>query len=127
MRRLTAAAQFFDDPPVNRVLRVHETLQVVRITHALSLPFGRGRLVRPDGHNVTLRSEIHQGRRQIMPGRNIELPKTGYAIEIDGILKSKFTTREGAEDGAVELKRRFPKVRVRIYGAIQQTKFDPPV
>ena len=62
-----------------------------------------------------------------MPGRNIELPKTGYAIEIDGILKSQFTTREGAEDGAIELKRRFPKVRVRIYDAIQQTRFDPPV
>jgi hypothetical protein len=62
-----------------------------------------------------------------MPGRNIELPKTGYAIEIDGILKSQFTTREGAEDGAIELKRRFPKVRVRIYDAIQQTRFEPPV
>jgi hypothetical protein len=62
-----------------------------------------------------------------MPGRNIELPKTGYAIEIDGILKSQFATKEGAEDGAVELKRRFPKVRIRIYDATQQTRFDPPV
>jgi hypothetical protein len=61
-----------------------------------------------------------------MPGRNIELPKTGYAIEIDGILKSQFATKKGAEDGAVELKRRFPKVRVRIYDATQQTRFDPP-
>ncbi|MFG3593158.1 hypothetical protein [Bradyrhizobium sp. RDI18] len=62
-----------------------------------------------------------------MPGRNIELPKTGYAIEIDGILKSQFATKKGAEDGTVELKRRFPKVRIRIYDAIQQTRFDPPV
>jgi hypothetical protein len=62
-----------------------------------------------------------------MPGRNIELPKTGYAIEIDGILKSQFATKKGAEDGAVELKRRFPKVRIRIYDATQQTTFDPPV
>jgi hypothetical protein len=62
-----------------------------------------------------------------MPGRNIELPKTGYAIEIDGILKSQFATKKGAEDGAVELKRRFPKVRIRIYDATQQTRFDPPV
>jgi hypothetical protein len=61
-----------------------------------------------------------------MPGRNIELPKTGYAIEIDGILKSQFATKKGAEDGAVELKRRFPKVRIRIYDATQQTRFDPP-
>ena len=62
-----------------------------------------------------------------MPGRNIELPKTGYAIEIDGILKSQFATKKGAEDGAVELKRRFPKVRIRIYDATQKTRFDPPV
>ena len=61
-----------------------------------------------------------------MPGRIIELPKTGYAIEIDGILKSEFSTKKGAEDGATELKRRFPKVRVRIYDASQQTRFDPP-
>jgi hypothetical protein len=62
-----------------------------------------------------------------MPGRNIELPKTGYAIEIDGILRSQFATKKGAEDGAAELKRRFPKVRIRIYDATQQTRFDPPL
>jgi hypothetical protein len=56
----------------------------------------------------------------------VELPKTGYAIEIDGILKSQFATKKGAEDGAVELMRRFPKVRVRIYDAVEQTRFDPP-
>jgi hypothetical protein len=56
----------------------------------------------------------------------VELPKTGYAIEIDGILKSQFATKKGAEDGAVELKRRFPKVRIRIYDAAEQTRFDPP-
>jgi hypothetical protein len=61
-----------------------------------------------------------------MPNRHVELPKTGYAIEIDGILKSQFATKKGAEDGAVELKRRFPKVRIRIYDAAQQTRFDPP-
>ena len=61
-----------------------------------------------------------------MPARNLELPKTGYAIEIDGILKSQFATKKGAEDGAIELKRRFPKVRIRIYDATQQTSFDPP-
>jgi hypothetical protein len=56
----------------------------------------------------------------------VELPKTGYAIEIDGILKSQFATKKGAEDGAVELKRRFPKVRILIYDAAEQTRFDPP-
>jgi hypothetical protein len=61
-----------------------------------------------------------------MPGRHIELPKTGYVIEIDGILKSQFNTKKGAEDGAIELKRRFPKVRIRIYDASTQSRFDPP-
>jgi hypothetical protein len=36
------------------------------------------------------------------------MPKTGSAIEIDGIMKSEFSTKKGAEDGAIELKRRFP-------------------
>jgi hypothetical protein len=31
-----------------------------------------------------------------MPSRHVELPKTGYAIEIDGILKSQFATKKGA-------------------------------
>ena len=56
----------------------------------------------------------------------MELPKTGYAIEIDGILKSQFATKKGAEDGAVELRRRFPKVRIRIYDAAKKMRFDPP-
>ncbi|MHC2462501.1 hypothetical protein ACVIHD_001513 [Bradyrhizobium embrapense] len=61
-----------------------------------------------------------------MPGRHVELPKTGYAIEIDGIIKSEFATKKGAEEGAVELMRRFPNVRIRIYDAAEQIRFDPP-
>jgi hypothetical protein len=49
--------------------------------------------------------------------RTIELPKTGFAIEIDGLLKTEFSTKEGAELGATELKRRFPMLQVRIYDA----------
>jgi hypothetical protein len=30
-----------------------------------------------------------------MPNRHVELPKTGYAIEIDGILKSRRHARRG--------------------------------
>ncbi|WP_461314793.1 hypothetical protein [Bradyrhizobium embrapense] len=56
----------------------------------------------------------------------MELPKTGYAIEIDGIIKSEFATKKGAEEGAVELMRRFPNVRIRIYDAAEQIRFDPP-
>jgi hypothetical protein len=47
-----------------------------------------------------------------MPIRTIELPKNGFALEIDGRLKTEFSTREGAEQGAIELKRRFPMLQI---------------
>ena len=61
-----------------------------------------------------------------MPGRTIELPKSGFALEIDGRLKTEFSTREGAERGAIELKRRFPMLQIRIYDADTQTRQDFP-
>ena len=59
-----------------------------------------------------------------MPSHSAELPKTGFAIEIDGRLKTEFTTKEGAEQGATELKRRFPMLQVRIYDAVAQTRHE---
>jgi hypothetical protein len=59
-----------------------------------------------------------------MPSHSAELPKTGFSIEIDGRLKTEFTTKEGAEQGAVELKRRFPMLQVRIYDAAAQTRHE---
>jgi hypothetical protein len=56
--------------------------------------------------------------------RTIELPKTGFAIEIDGLLKTEFSTKEGAELGATELKRRFPMLQVRIYDAGTKQRHD---
>jgi hypothetical protein len=41
-----------------------------------------------------------------MAPRSNELPKTGFAVEIDGRIKAEFNTRESAENGAIELKRR---------------------
>ena len=61
-----------------------------------------------------------------MPGQTIELPKSGFALEVDGRLKVEFTTREGAEHGAIELKRRFPMLRIRIYDAASQSRHDLP-
>lgn len=49
-----------------------------------------------------------------MPSRTIELPKSGFALEVDGRLKTEFATKEGAEHGATELKRRFPMLQIRI-------------
>ena len=34
-----------------------------------------------------------------------ELPNTGYALEVDGRLKTEFETKEGAWTGAEELKK----------------------
>ena len=46
-----------------------------------------------------------------------ELPATGYALEVDGRLKTEFATRDGARAGGEELKRRFPTLQIRIYDA----------
>jgi hypothetical protein len=55
-----------------------------------------------------------------MVGTAHELPDRGYALEVDGRMKAEFATRDGAKAGGEELKRRFPKLLVRIYDA--QTK-----
>ncbi len=51
-----------------------------------------------------------------------ELPTAGYALEVDGRLKTEFKTKEGAQQGAAELKRRFPMLRVKIYDASTRTR-----
>jgi len=52
--------------------------------------------------------------------------KSGFALEIDGRLKTEFSTKEGAEHGATELKRRFPMLQIRIYDAASQSRHDLP-
>jgi hypothetical protein len=51
-----------------------------------------------------------------------DVPASGYALEVDGRLKAEFATRDGAKAGAEELKKRFPKLRVRIYDAQTKTR-----
>ncbi len=41
---------------------------------------------------------------------------------MDGRLKTEFKTKEGAQQGAAELKRRFPMLRVKIYDAATRTR-----
>jgi hypothetical protein len=59
-----------------------------------------------------------------MVGPFIELPKLGFALEIDGRLKTEFATKEGAEQGALELKRRFPMLQVRVYEVAAKTRHE---
>ncbi|MBR0734993.1 hypothetical protein JQ636_38570 [Bradyrhizobium japonicum] len=46
-----------------------------------------------------------------------DLPLSGYAIIVDGLVKTEFATRDGVEAGARNLKRRFPTLQVKIYDA----------
>lgn len=81
------------------------------------------RLVEWVGLTVT-KTNLQQYLEYEMRSHSVELPKTGFAIEIDGRLKTEFTTKEGAEQGATELKRRFPMLQVRVYDAVAQTRHE---
>jgi hypothetical protein len=45
----------------------------------------------------------------------LELPISGFALEVDGRMKTEFQTRDGARAGGEELKKRFPTLQIRIY------------
>lgn len=45
-------------------------------------------------------------------------------LEIDGRLKAEFATKEGAEQGALELKRCFPMLQVRLYDAAAKVRHE---
>ena len=45
------------------------------------------------------------------------LPKISYKLEVDGRLKSEYPTQEAAMEVALELKRKFPHIRVAIVDA----------
>jgi hypothetical protein len=54
----------------------------------------------------------------------LNLPASGYALEVDGRVKAEFATRDGAKTGADELKKRFPMLQIRIYDAQTNTRED---
>jgi hypothetical protein len=54
-----------------------------------------------------------------------DLPATGYAIIVDGCVKTEFATREGVESGARDLKRRFPMLQIKIYDAQARADQEP--
>ena len=45
------------------------------------------------------------------------LPTSGYALIVDGHVKNEFKTKEGAEKGARDLKRRFPMLQIKVFDA----------
>jgi hypothetical protein len=52
------------------------------------------------------------------------LPNDGYALIIDGRVKTEFETRQGADEGARDLKRRFPALKIRVYDALARTDHE---
>jgi hypothetical protein len=51
---------------------------------------------------------------------NPKLPTDGFALVVDGRVKTEFSTREGAEQGALDLKRRFPMLQIGVYDALEK-------
>ncbi|WP_315741783.1 MULTISPECIES: hypothetical protein [unclassified Bradyrhizobium] len=44
-----------------------------------------------------------------------DLSQGGYAVVVDGQVKTEFKTKEGAQNGARDLKRRFPMLQIKVY------------
>lgn len=50
------------------------------------------------------------------------LPTEGYSVEVDGKLKSQFSSSESALEAGIALKRQFPNIQVRIYDGKERTR-----
>ncbi|MDA9474411.1 hypothetical protein XI03_07825 [Bradyrhizobium sp. CCBAU 65884] len=46
------------------------------------------------------------------------MPTDGFALLVDGLVKTEFEIREGAQRGASDLKQRFPSLKIGIYDAV---------
>jgi hypothetical protein len=67
-----------------------------------------------DSNNGTISIALHQN---VMQKVTRGLPTKGFAVVVDGLIKTEFETREGATKGARELKGRFPAQQIKIYDA----------
>ena len=50
------------------------------------------------------------------------IPSEGYILEIDGKFKSEFATSETAMEAALELKKKYPQIKVNVYDAKEHTR-----
>ena len=62
--------------------------------------------------------------REMQHKTTLELPQTGYALVVDGHVKTEFATKEGAQKGAEDLKRRFPMLQIKVFDAQSQRSED---
>ncbi|WP_407180320.1 hypothetical protein [Bradyrhizobium sp. STM 3562] len=70
------------------------------------------------------RNSMRRTRRQPItpaPGPIVrtapEMPTSGYALVVDGQIKSEFKSKDMARARAEDLKRRFPYLQVRLFDA----------
>lgn len=61
----------------------------------------------------TLQTPAHAPMHRITTG----LPTSGYALIVDGQVKTEFMTQDNALKAAKELKKRFPMLQTKIYDA----------
>lgn len=65
---------------------------------------------------------MHNVGNGIAPPRySNSLPMEGYALQVDGRIKSLYGNAEAALQAASELKRKFPAIQVAVFDAVQGT------
>jgi hypothetical protein len=66
------------------------------------------------------------GDNEAVQPRNIQradiAPSTGFALVVDGRLKTKYDDQSTANKAAADLLSRFPKLQVQIYDAATKTR-----
>lgn len=73
--------------------------------------------------DVTLGQAVKEGVAAIVRNASaIDILVNNAGMQVDGRLKTEFTTNEEARTGAEELKRRLPMLQVKVYDAETKTK-----
>jgi len=50
------------------------------------------------------------------------IPSEGYVLEIDGKFKSEFETSDAAMKSALDLKKKYPQIKVNVYDAKEHAR-----
>jgi len=53
-----------------------------------------------------------------------EVPRDGFVLAVDGVLKTKYETLPEATTAALTLKKKFPVIHVEVFDAVAQ-KYSP--
>ena len=50
------------------------------------------------------------------------VPSNGYVLEVDGKFKSEFETSDAAMKSALDLKKKYPQIKVNVYDAKEHAR-----